>query len=251
MGDQVTIGLIGYGRFGKLAARLIARHATVLVYTRRKACGRLPSRRIKAASLADVAAQKVVILAVPISALQQTILSINPLLQPQSLILDVCSVKLKPVQWMRQMLPKHVSVVGAHPLFGPESVSLSLRGRTIVLCPVRVSPGLLARVKRALKQEGLHVLQMTPHEHDRMMAETVLLTQYIGRLVGAARLKRWQRSTVHYERLMSLVDATERDSEQLFREMWKYNPFARRLGVALNRSRGRFQGVPSLKRWSS
>ena len=230
------VGLIGYGRFGKLAARFIARRANVLVYDARKRYGRFPSHRIKAASLAEVAAQSIVILAVPISSLQRTLSSLTPSLQPKALIVDACSVKVKPVQWMKQMLPKHVNILGAHSLFGPDSVSRSLRGRTVVLCPVHIPHKLLADVKHVLRKRGLHVLQMTPDEHDRMMAETLLLAQYIGRLVGAAGLKRWDHSTVHYERLMSLVDAAQRDSVQLFKDMWRYNPHASYLKHALARA---------------
>jgi prephenate dehydrogenase len=139
---------------------------------------------------------------------------------------------------MKQILPKHVSILGAHSLFGPDSVSRSLRGHTLVLCPVRIPPRLLASVKRLLRKTGLQVLQMTPHQHDRMMAETILLTQYIGRLVGSARLKRWDHSTMHYEKLISLVDVAQRDSMQLFRDMWRYNPHAHHLRLALGRATG-------------
>jgi prephenate dehydrogenase len=230
------IGLIGYGRFGKLAARFIAQYANVLVFDKQKEYGRFPSRRIRAASLAEAAAQPVVILAVPISSLQQTLLSIAPFLQPQALIVDACSVKVKPVQWMKQLLPKHVYILGAHSLFGPDSVSQSLRGRTVVICPVRISCRLLAAVKRLLRARGLRVVLMTPHKHDRMMAETILLTQYIGRLVGSAGLKRWADSTPHYSMLMSLVDVAQRDSMQLFRDMWRYNPYSIDLKRALARA---------------
>jgi prephenate dehydrogenase len=232
----MTIGLIGYGRFGKLAARFIAKRADLLVFDRRGIRGRLPSKRIKPGTLEQVASQCVVILAVPISGLRQTLRAIRPHLRPHALVIDVCSVKVKPVQWLKRLLPSSVDILGSHPLFGPDSVQRSLVGRTVVLCPVRVSTKLLVRVKRMLSHEGLIVKRMDAHTHDRMVAETLLVTQYVGRLVLSARLRRWPSSTVHYEKLEELVEVSRRDSLELFRDIWHYNPYAARLERTLRHS---------------
>ena len=69
-----------------------------------------------------------------------------------------------------------------------------------------------------------------------MIAETIFLTQYVGRLVGMARLGRWTGVTVHYDRLQSVVDAAINDSPLLFADMWKYNAHGARVGAALRKA---------------
>jgi prephenate dehydrogenase len=44
-----------------------------------------------------------------------------PALRPGQLIIDTCSVKERPLEWMLEELPDHVQIVGTHPLFGPDS----------------------------------------------------------------------------------------------------------------------------------
>lgn len=237
----MTIGLIGYGRFGRLTAKLLARHARVYVYDTRRVRGKSLPRNIEIKPLTIVASQKLVVLAVPISALESALREIRPFVNPGALVLDVCSVKSRPVRWMRHILPHSTNILGTHPLFGPDSVSSSLRGRKIVLCPVRIPEPLLRRVKKVLGGEGLEVSIMTPAEHDRMVAETLLLTQYVGRLVHWTGVQKWRRSTLHYEKLLDLVHVAERDSVELFKDMWNYNPYAVRMGRNLDLARKRLR----------
>lgn len=237
----VTIGLIGYGRFGKLTAKLLARRARVYVYDTRRIRGKLPSRNIKVKPLTIVASQGLVVLAVPISALESTLREIRPFVNPGALVLDLCSVKARPVRWMRNILPHSTNILGTHPLFGPDSVSRSLIGRKIVLCPVRIPEPLLRKVSKVLGKEGLDVSIMSPSEHDRMVAETLLLTQYVGRLVHWTGVQKWRRSTLHFEKLLDLVQVAEQDSVELFRDMWNYNPHAVRMGRKLDLARKRLQ----------
>ncbi len=234
----MKVGLIGYGRFGALAARALSRRADLLVYDLRPVRSKsLKGRRIALASLDRVAAQRVVILAVPISALRNCLRTIGRLVRPGTLVVDVASVKMKPLQWMKKNLPEDVYFLGTHPLFGPDSVSRSLRGHRIVLCPGRMPGPLLLKVTRALRREGLEVYLMDPRTHDRMIAETLLLTQYIGRIVHHAGLGRGTHSTVHYERVRELCQVAEHDSTELFRDMWNFNPYARNLDIRLAKAR--------------
>ena len=237
----MTIGLIGYGRFGRLAAKSLASQARVLVFDKRSTRGVTGSRRIVSASLADVAASDVVVLAVPVSSLREVLREIRSHVRPGSLVIDVCAVKVEPVKWMRQILPRGVSILGTHPFFGPDSASGGLKGHRIVLCPVRTPPRLLAQVTKVLRGRGLEVQVMSPVLHDRMVAETIFLTQHIGRLVHVAGLKRWPRSTTNYDRLLSIVEAARHDSVELFADMWKFNPRARRVAMALERAHKRLQ----------
>jgi len=229
----MTVGLIGYGRFGRFAARLLVQRCSVVVYDKKRSSVRILSRKIKRVPLAEVAAQPVVILAVPISQLWDTLRSIAPLLRRGALVMDVCAVKVKPVEWMKRLLPKHVSILGTHPLFGPDRARKSVRGLRVVLCPVHMSRGRLSQIRVLAKRSGLLVDVMTPWEHDKRAAETVFLTQYIGRLVGRVSLRRSRNGTASYERLMDLVRVAMGDSPGVFVDMFRYNPYARRVARSL------------------
>ena len=108
------IGIIGFGRFGQLTTRYLARDFSVVVHTRSdkdaaiRACGARP------VSLETACAQPIVILCMPISAMRDTLGQVAPMLKPDALVVDVCSVKVYPVQWMRELLPGQ-RVDSAHP----------------------------------------------------------------------------------------------------------------------------------------
>lgn len=231
-----SVGLIGYGRFGRLAARYIAPDARVVVHDPRRAA-RIPAgNRIRRGTLAQAAAQPFVVLAVPVSSLRGVLRNIAPLLIPGALVMDVCAVKMLPMRWMKEILPRSVSLLGTHPLFGPDSDSGSLRGQRMVICPARISPALLRSLRRAALRRGLRVHLMTPREHDRLMADTLLASQYAGRLIAAAGVRVHAWSTGSYEHLRALVTIAENDTLELFQDMMRYNPYGETIVRALGKA---------------
>lgn len=218
----MTIGLIGYGRFGRFAAHHLVRHVKVLVHD--PAVQRRPAgeRGIVFGSLSEAASQTVVLLALPVSEMKAVLRRIREIVRPGSLVVDLCAVKEQPVRWMKEMLPAGVRILGTHPLFGPDSASRTIRGHHIVLCPVRISRQELDAVRKRLLRAGLVSLVMTARRHDRMMAETILLTQFMGRVVLRASLRRWPAFTDNYRNLLSLVDVARHDTRQLFADMVRF-----------------------------
>jgi len=228
------VGLIGYGRFGRLAARYCAREAVVHVHD--PGVPFRSSPRIRRASLAEAASQPVVILAVPVSALKGVLRAIRALVPPGGLVVDVCAVKTLPLEWMKRMLPPSVSLLGTHPLFGPDSDTGSLRGQRVVVTPGRKGKAWLRTIRTIARAHGVLLHVMTPEAHDRLMAETLLLTQYIGRLPGDAGIPMRSWSTPSYALLRMLVRTARSDSDQLFDDMWRYNPYGARTARALLRA---------------
>jgi prephenate dehydrogenase len=228
----VTIGIVGYGRFGRLAARYLSREAHVFVYDTRPAGVPRASKRIHAAPLPIVASRPVVILAVPVSSMREALRAMAPYLVPGSLLIDVGAVKSLPSRWMKAAVPASVSILATHPLFGPDSAARSLRGRIVVLCPVRIGAARLRAVRRALHRKGVVTRVMKAEEHDRMAAETILATQYVGRLVAHAHLTRWPAVTANYARLLAMVEIARKDSVDLFVDMARYNPHGRAVARA-------------------
>ncbi len=223
------IGLIGYGRFGRLAAKYLSRHAVVLVYDARRRS--LPGRsaRIRPATLRQVASLPVVVLAVPISGMRAVLRRIARYCVPGALVVDVCTVKEQPIRWMREMLPRHVSIIGTHPMFGPDSDTGTLRGQRIVLCPARGSKRLMRQVTSLLHREGLIVETMSPESHDRLVADMIVLSHFIGRMIDGAGLKRRRNGTSSYRHLLSVVDVATNDSFQLLKDLLAFNRFSGRV----------------------
>ncbi len=133
----VSIGLIGFGAFGRLVAAHLGPHADLRVHDPFVPADAIAEAGAVPATLAEAAACPVVILATPVATLAAVVERIAPHLRPGALVLDVGSVKVRPAEIMRAALPAHVDIVATHPLFGPQSARDGLRGLKIALCPVR------------------------------------------------------------------------------------------------------------------
>ena len=220
------IGIIGFGRFGKLTAQYLSEDCDVYVYDIVDMSDEILAGGFNPASLEEVCRQDVVILPVPISELRQTLTAINPLLKKGAVVIDVCSVKEYPIQWMTELLPDDVSILGTHPTFGPDSAADSLEGRKIALCKARVDTRCYERIKKYLSSKGLVVIETTAAEHDRQIAVSLAMTHFIGRSLSEFGADDLAMDTEGYKRLLHILEVVENDTWQLFEDMHRYNPYA-------------------------
>ncbi|MGE0082945.1 MAG: prephenate dehydrogenase/arogenate dehydrogenase family protein [Desulfococcaceae bacterium] len=221
------IGIIGFGRFGKLMAGYLSGDFEVFIYNRSGKDEEIRKIGAKPAVLAEVCSQKVLILSVPISAMQGFLKEISPLLRKDAVVVDVCSVKVWPVQWMQELLPQSVSILATHPMFGPDSAAQSLHDRKIVLCPVRIEDSRYGKVKSWISSKGMIVIETTPEEHDRQIAVSLSLTHFIGRSLEEFGAKELIIDTEGYKRLLHILGVVTHDTWQLFMDMNRYNPYAK------------------------
>ena len=82
------------------------------------------------------------------------------------------------------------------------------------------------RARRALEAKGLDVVEMTPREHDRRMASSLVLTHFIGRSLIAYGAKTTGVDTEGYKRLLRILETVRNDSWELFEDMNRFNSFA-------------------------
>jgi prephenate dehydrogenase len=222
------IGLIGYGRFGRLTVQNLSTDCPIVVFTRN------PDKRVDIAnaggrlvSLEEACSQEIVILCVPISAMQASLKQMAPLVRTDALIVDVCSVKVYPVQWMKELLPESVEILATHPMFGPDSAAVSLAGYKIVLCPVRIErPQRYEKIRHWLEKKHLAIIETTPADHDKKIAISLALTHFIGRSLAEFDAPPLNIDTEGYKRLLHILDVTNNDTMQLFEDMHSYNPYA-------------------------
>lgn len=166
--SRPSLGIIGFGAFGRLMARHLWSHFRLCAHDPALPPG-LRADGVVLDNLAAVAGCPVVVRAVPVSQLADTVRAIGPHLQPGTLALDVGSVKVVPADIMLRELPAHVGIVATHPLFGPQSAQNGIAGLKVAVCPVRGGDSLrvAAFLRRAL---GLNVIMTTPDAHDREAA---------------------------------------------------------------------------------
>ena len=223
---KARIGLVGAGAFGAFAVPHLARHADVAVHDPRPdLAGLCAGWGATPVGLAEAAARPVVVLAVPLAALEAVARALVPHVGPGTLVVDVCSVKVRPLALLRRLLPPATRVVGVHPLFGPNSGRNGIAGLKAVVC--RDGGRGEAAVRRFLREAlRLDVVSATPDEHDRQMAYVQALSHLVGRSLKGLGLPGIALETAAYAQLERLVDLVGGDSGALFDTIVAGNPYA-------------------------
>ena len=104
-----SVGLVGFGAFGRLIATHLHSHFPLVVNDPcMPTIGGHLLGRIAVGSSADVGRCDVVVLAVPVSELTTAIKCLRPHLRPGCIVVDVGSVKVKPAIVMEAELPPFV-----------------------------------------------------------------------------------------------------------------------------------------------
>ncbi|MBI4456447.1 MAG: prephenate dehydrogenase [Acidobacteria bacterium] len=213
--SKCSVGVLGRGRFGSMVVEYLSRDLPVRWHD---------PRYLEGSTLAETLLSDVVLLCVPIRAIRNVCRQIAPLLRPGQLVIDTCSVKVRPIRWLLEELPKSVDILGTHPLFGPDSGKNGIRGLKIALCQVRGNR--IGPIRAYLESLGLQVIETTPDQHDREMAETQALFHLISRAIQNTRLDRRQISTPGPEQFFELLYSLQNDSMELFADLESENPYA-------------------------
>ncbi|PKN43006.1 MAG: prephenate dehydrogenase/arogenate dehydrogenase family protein [Deltaproteobacteria bacterium HGW-Deltaproteobacteria-18] len=105
-----------------------------------------------------------VLLCVPITAMKETVALVAPYLTQETILADICSVKVQPLHDM--LTPTTTPVVGTHPLFGPHTLDAELR--------IAVTPGrdqsATDNLSNCFRDLGFAPFTTTADEHDKAMA---------------------------------------------------------------------------------
>ena len=219
------LGIIGFGAFGRLTARHLRPHFRLCAHDPALPSGGCADG-VVLDCLAAVAGCPVVVLAVPVSRLADTVRAIRPHLQPGALVLDVGSVKVVPADIMLRELPAHVGIVATHPLLGPQSARNGIAGLKVAVCPVRGGDGprVGAFLRRAL---GLRVIMTTPDAHDREAAMVQGLTHLIAKVLVQMEPLPARMTTRSFDLLMQGVGMVRHDAPEVFQAIEQANPYAR------------------------
>lgn len=179
-----------------------------------------------ARSFADTVTADVVVLAVPISTVEQVCRQMAPLVKAGQLVVDTCSVKEKPVDIMLRELPDGVQILGTHPLFGPDSGKKGIGGLKMTVCPVRIAPDCYQAVLGYLKSLNLITLETTPAEHDRQIARTQAVFHLIAQACKRLNWGGEDVTTPGPETFFNLLKTVQNDTDQLFFDLQRENRYA-------------------------
>lgn len=196
---------------------------------------------VRRVSLAEAAKADAIVLAVPVQDMEALLVELAGLLRGRAgeppLVLDVASVKLRPIELMTRLLPASTPIIGTHPLFGPESGKHGIENLPLAFCPVRADAELVTRVRAFLADTlRLRVIDIGPDEHDRQMAYVQGLTHLISRAVGEMRLPETPLATAAYERFLAMRSNLRADSWDLFLTIERENPYAKAVRDDLRRT---------------
>lgn len=228
----MKIGVIGYGRFGKLWAKCLKPFGHIFVYNQNGL--RAKGYGLAKSILNEVCDVDILFLLVPISEIKNVCKEIREKLNEETIVIDACSVKVKPAREMKQILKSNQSIIATHPLFGPDSVKRSgLAGQKIVVSSIRSTKKQLGLVENIFKKIKLKIIHATPDEHDRQMAKSQSLVHLIGRALVDLNLEKQNISTPDYDSLLKINDLVNNDTWQLFFDMQLYNPYAKKVRKSL------------------
>jgi prephenate dehydrogenase len=230
----MTIGIYGLGRFGTLWSQLLSKKFEVKAYNRTRE--RNTPAGVNRVDLDELLSCDVLFLCVAISALEEVLETIRGRLKPGCLVADTCSVKVYPTTIMKEILPENINILGTHPMFGPDSARYGVEGLPIVLSPERGPRSVHEYWRTVFTEMGLHVIELSPEQHDREAAYTQGITHFIGRVLEDLSLSESTIGTRGFEKLLEIIEQTCNDPWQLFLDLQLYNPYTKEMRVALNAS---------------
>jgi len=216
-----SIGIIGFGRFGKILSNILQKGFMIKVYDIQSLSHH---NGVQFTSLEEVLKEKVIFIAVPIRHFESLVHDISGKLKNNTTIIDVCSVKKYTSDIMKNVLPKETGIISSHPMFGPDSY-LSNTKLKMMMHSTRDVHGQYDFWKKFFSDQNIKILEMTPDMHDRLAAKTQGVTHFLGRTLKAFGIQKTNLDTQGFRDLIDLVDQTCNDTWELYADLQTYNPY--------------------------
>ena len=160
---------------------------------------------------------RLIIIAVPISALRDVFTAIAPHLADGAVVTDTASTKGEVMKWATELLPESASFVGGHPMAGTEQTGFDhaeaalFEGRAYCVCPtISSSPIAIQSVVGLAQAMGAEPVFIDAEEHDVYAAAISHLP-----LIMATALFRLLRESPSWDDLGQLASSGFRDMTRL------------------------------------
>lgn len=235
---RYSIGIVGYGDFSKLLIEHLSPYADITVHSRSHESGNA-GFGAQFATLETVLACSVIIPSIPSQFFEDFFTTNAGLINPSAIVVDVCSVKVRPLEVLQRLLPETCQIIGTHPLLGPASVQKNggLRGLRMAVCDVRTNGDTYQKCIQFLSGTlGLKIIEKTPEQHDRDMAYVQGLSHYIGRVMDIMKIPDTELSTFAYDDLVEMKNIQGQDSWELFVSIMEENPHTHSVNADFKRA---------------
>jgi len=220
----MIIGIYGLGRFGQFWGQLLSSLGHPVWGFNRSTKPIIPE--IIPVPLEDLSKVHTLFLCTAISSIPEVCKELSPIIGPNTLVVDTCSVKEFPSKAMAEAFDPQVPLLPIHPMFGPDSGKN--RDLPLVMCPdPREHPRsseLQALWTQNFSWLGMRVIPMTAQDHDLEAARTQGITHVIGRILSDLRLQPSEIATLGYTKLFDVMEQTCNDPWQLFVDLQRFNP---------------------------
>jgi prephenate dehydrogenase len=137
----------------------------------------------------------VVILAIPMSGVEETLRALAPYLKQDCVVTDTTSLKQPVVRWAEELLPKTVSFVGGNPVVisngsGPDAADADLfRGNLYCITPASdVQPEAVGLISDLVTLLGGSPYYLDAAEHDGLVAGVEHLPQALGLALASSTM---------------------------------------------------------------
>jgi len=222
------IGIIGCGSFGMTLAGLLAPLAQIHVFDKDEKRLEEARKQFFVSDFQTIAKLPIIIIATELNSFEEICKKLAKTVNSDTIVVDVCSVKVKPAKIFNDYLGGHCRLLLTHPLFGPNSIADNdgtCEGMTVVWH--ELSGGPFNELKNPLEEKlGLKIRTITPEEHDKQMAWVHGLTFFIGRGLLEMNLPKLTLGTGYFNKLNDLLELEKTHSEELFETIELGNPFA-------------------------
>ncbi|HEY5442741.1 MAG TPA: prephenate dehydrogenase/arogenate dehydrogenase family protein [Candidatus Saccharimonadales bacterium] len=221
------ISIVGFGRFGQTLQRLLKDDFKIVLYDKAEMPG-------TAKDLQEVYASDTVFYAVPVSEFETVLAAHKQYFRPDQLLIDVLAVKSYPAKIFEKYLHgTQTQAMLTHPMFGPDSSQDGFTDLPIIVNQFLASQASYDFWKNYFQSKGLHVLELSPGEHDKLSANSIGLTHFLGRLLEEYKLAPTPIDTLGAKKLLEIKDQVCNDSWQLFNDLQHYNPYTKKMRLKL------------------
>lgn len=239
---RLMVGFVGYGAFGQYLSKQMALHHDVRCIDPVDKSKQAEENNVEYFPIFDMPnfllGLDVVVIAVPMIELEETMASLPLEKFRNKLIVEVCPLNVYPRTVLSRMLPPDADILCTNPMFGP---GLPLDGVPFVYEKVRVSDDRRANCfLSTFERARCQMVEMSAEDHDAYVADAEFVTHLTGRLLDRNLLPVSPVTSKEYSALCDVADMTTNDSFDMFYGMFKYNDRAKKL---LNQMRDNLASV--------
>lgn len=223
-----SLGIIGFGKFGQLVKSIFESKCPSLnIYV-------YDSQIIELANdenLKNVISSNIIIPAVPISALENTVNILSKNITSNQIIIDVSSVKVFSKEVFLNISEK-AQVLLTHPMFGPGTLSkrnkdfIDLNDLNICIENISVNKENYQKIINFLKDQQIAIHYLDAHQHDKLTASFQFTSLFFASLLKEFDFKESKIDTISYKKLLEFIEHVSAD-KYLTKEFYRYNPYCK------------------------